>query len=257
MKTVYFFTFFIFVITCTSFGQREYRIPVQNSKSGVLTLKDFNGNLPIEGYNGNEIILTSDMRNSSPDRAKGMQAIYAKGTDNTGMGILLEKSDNKVSLECLLPITKSAKYTIKVPYNFSVKVDKDCSRHGTVTASNIQGETEIKNCHGIRLRNISGPVVLSTISGDIDLQFDNIPRNQLISINSVSGDIDITLPERASVDVEMRTVTGDMYSDFNLQSEKKSLQQIGGNSIKAILNGGGTDLKITNVSGSIYLRKKR
>ncbi len=33
------------------------------------------------------------------------------------------------------------------------------------------------------------------------------------------------------------------------------MKRIGGNSIKTQLNGGGTKVKITNISGSIYFRK--
>ena len=234
----------------------EYKITVQNTKDGKITLNDFSGDLPVEGYSGSEIIITSDREGGTPDRAKGLKPVYADGTDNTGVGISVEKNGNQITLQCLLPITQSANYRIKVPDNFSVKVDNECGHSGDVTVSNVKGEVEVKNCQDIRLKNVSGPLVLSTISGNIDLEFAEVSKDKPVSINSISGEIDVTIPAKAGVDVEMETISGGIYSDFDFSQDKKTLRRIGGNNIKGQLNGGGVDFKITNISGNIYLRKK-
>lgn len=234
----------------------EYKITVQNTKDGQLTLNDFSGDLPIEGYSGNEIVIVSSRGERTPDRAKGLKPVYADGTDNTGVGVSVEKNGNQITLQCLLPITQSADYKIRVPDNFSIKVDNECGHSGDVTVSNIKGEVEVKNCGDIRVKNISGPLVLSTISGNIDLDFAEVSKERPVSVASISGEIDVTIPAKAGVDVEMETISGGIYSDFDFSNDKKSMRRIGGNSIKGQLNGGGVDFKITNVSGNIYLRKK-
>ncbi len=234
----------------------EYKISVQNTKDGKITLNDFSGDMPIEGYSGSEIIIVSDKGSGVPDRAKGLKPVYADGTDNTGVGVSLEKNGNQITLQCLLPITQSANYRIKVPDNFSVKVDNECGHSGDVTVSNIKGEVEVKNCGDIKVKNISGPLVLSTISGNLDLDFAEVSKERPVSIASISGEIDVTLPAKAGVDVEMETISGNIYSDFDFSTDNKSMRRIGGNTVKGQLNGGGVDFKITNVSGNIYLRKK-
>lgn len=234
----------------------QYKLTVQNTKDGKLTLNDFAGDLPVEGYSGTEIIITSDREGKTPDRAKGLKPVYADGTDNTGIGVSVEKNGNQVTLQCLLPITQSANYKIKVPDNFSIKVDNECGHSGDVTVSNIKGEVEVKNCGDIRVKNISGPLVLSTISGNIDLDFADVSKERPVSVASISGEIDVTLPAKAGVDVEMETISGNIYSDFDFDNDKKSMHRVGGNTVKGQLNGGGVDFKITNVSGNIYLRKK-
>src|SRR5450432_1090631 len=88
------------VCSCIPVYAQDYKIPVQNAKEGKLTLNDFSGNLPIEGYNGTEIIITSDRPSSTPSRAKGLQPLYAGGTDNTGMAVSVEKNGNQVTLQC-------------------------------------------------------------------------------------------------------------------------------------------------------------
>ena len=71
-------------------NSEDYRITVQNTKDGKITLNDFSGDLPVEGYNGTEIIVTSDRGHETPSRAKGLKPVYADGTDNTGIGVSIE-----------------------------------------------------------------------------------------------------------------------------------------------------------------------
>jgi DUF4097 and DUF4098 domain-containing protein YvlB len=67
--------------------------------------------------------------------------------------------------------------------------------------------------------------------------------------------VDVTVPAKAGVDVEMSNISGNMYTDFDLATDNKDMKRVGGNSVHATLNGGGTELKLHNISGNIYLRK--
>ncbi|HXB45162.1 MAG TPA: DUF4097 family beta strand repeat-containing protein [Puia sp.] len=251
-------TIFTVLFFTNSLLAQEHKITVQNSKEGTVILDGFYGDLPIEGYAGNEIIITStDGRfEKVPAQAKGLKPVYPDGTDNTGMALNVEQSGNEISIRCLLPIEQGgAAYKIKVPENLSLRIKGDCSRSNSVHIQNMKNEIEVNVCESIKLKNVSGPLVLSNISGNIDIVFNEISSNKPISVASISGEIDVTLPAKAAVNLEMRNVSGNMYSDFDFNTSHKEMQRVGGNSINAKLNGGGTDLKITNVSGNIYLRK--
>lgn len=236
---------------------QDYKIAVQNTKEGKLTLSDFPNDLPIEGYSGSEIIITSDIGGPAPARAKGLQPVYPGGTDNTGLAVAVEKNGSHISLQCLLPITKSANYKIKVPDNFNIEVNNECGNAGHVKVSNVKGEVAVKNCDGIDVKNVSGPLVLSTVSGDIEIAFASLAKDRSISLASISGEIDVTLPAQTGMDVEIQTISGNIYSDFDFAADDKKMKRIGGNSVKSQLNGGGATVKITNVSGNIYLRKAK
>ncbi|HLK27302.1 MAG TPA: DUF4097 family beta strand repeat-containing protein [Puia sp.] len=259
MKTRNFiFTMFALIFSAGTLSAQEHKISVQNSKENTLSLKDFYDELPIEGYAGNEIIITStdDRFANVPAQAKGLKPIYAAGTDNTGMALSVQQNGNEIVVRCLLPIEKGgARYKIKVPENLALRIKSDCSRNNSVDIKNMKGEVEVNVCQSIKLKNVSGPLVLSTISGNIDINFADLNNNKPISIANISGEIDVTLPAKAAVNLEMKTISGNIYSDFDFNAGKKEMQQVGGNTIKSALNGGGTDLKITNISGNIYLRK--
>ncbi|MEJ7679027.1 MAG: DUF4097 family beta strand repeat-containing protein [Segetibacter sp.] len=250
-------TLLVLCLTSKALLAQEFKIQVENTKAGKLILNDFGGDFPVEGYSGNEIIITtnSDRFTKIPERAKGLRPVYAMGTDNTGIGLKVEKKGNAVTVQYLLPVTQREVYKLKVPNNMALDIKTSCGFSGNITIRNINNEVEINNCNSINIKAVSGPLVLSTISGEINVVFSSLNKDKPTSIASVSGNIDITLPAKTPADVEMSTISGSVYTDFDLTNPKDKMQRIGGNNIKNSLNGGGADLKISNISGDIYLRK--
>ena len=246
----------LLIITTGLIWGQEYKTAAPNSKEGKLILKNFTGKLPITGYSGSEIVITSDAENlTPPEKAKGLKAIFPAGTDNTGLGLDVEKNGNEITINCLLPIGRDEEYQIKVPENLAIEIESGCERSNEIQITGMKNEIEIKNCHDINLKSVTGPLILSTIAGNIDITFNTINPDKPFSINSISGDIDITLPAKTSASLELKTVTGGFYSDFDFTDTQKNLKKVGGNELNFPLNGGGLKFSVVTVSGNIYLRK--
>jgi lia operon protein LiaG len=243
-------------LTAGILSAQEYKIPATNSKDGRLILKDFSGSLPIEGYNGTDILITSTSEDLTPPaKAKGLKPVFPAGTDNTGIGLDVEKTDNTITVTCLLPFTRDGEYKLRVPENLSVEISSGCERNTDISIQNMKNEIDIKTCHDIKLTGVTGPLVLSTISGNIDITYSSITTTKSSSVNSISGEIDITLPVKTATDLELRTVSGAVYSDFDFSDTQKNMKKIGGNDMNYSLNGGGFKFSVGTVSGTIYLRK--
>ncbi|HVS98462.1 MAG TPA: DUF4097 family beta strand repeat-containing protein [Puia sp.] len=233
----------------------DYKVSVDNSKDARLILEGFPEELTVEGYAGSDVVLGGGVWHSS-ERARGLKAVYANGVDNTGLAVSMEKDGNRVTLRCLLPITQSARYTIKMPESMALEITRDCSRGGGTQISNMKNEVEFKGCQDVTLKNVTGPLVVSTISGSVNVVFTEISKDKPISIASISGEVDVTMPARSGFNLEMGTVSGNMYSDFDFPSAKQGdMERVGGNTIHTKINGGGIDLRLHSVSGSVYLRK--
>jgi DUF4097 and DUF4098 domain-containing protein YvlB len=119
----------------------------------------------------------------------------------------------------------------------------------------MKNEIDIQSCHDITLKNVTGPLVLSTISGNINISYGGNVPDKPVSINAVSGEIDITLPSSTPANLELRTVGGNFYSDFDFTSPKENLKRVGGSELTYSLNGGGPKISIATVSGNVYIRK--
>jgi len=167
----------------------------------------------------------------------------------------VEKDGNRVIVKCLLPFTVQKGFTLQVPENMALSISSGCEHNNNLYISKMLDEIEVQTCHSINLQQVTGPLVLTTISGNIDITFGTLNTQKPFAITSISGEIDITLPSKLAADIEMGTITGSIYSDFDFSNTSKDLKQVGGNQLNYKLNGGGTPIKIVTVSGIIYLRK--
>jgi len=247
----------LILLTGRIINAQEYKIPVEDPKEATLQLDSFSGKLTIEGYGGNDIIVTlSDPIEPPAERAKGLKPVYPGGrTDNTGMGLSVQKDGNRVSISYLLSYTQQREFELKVPEEIALIISSGCENIGDLYISKMKAEIEVQNCYSLNLEKVSGPLVLNTISGDINITFGAMNTQKPFSINNVTGEIDITLPSNFAADIEMETMTGSMYSDFDFRNEDKDMMRVGGDRLTCRLNGGGTKFTITSVSGNIYLRK--
>lgn len=235
---------------------QEYKVQIPNSSESKLVLKNFPNDLPVTGYSGSEVIITArDGDFTPPERSKGLKPVYPGGNDNSGIGLYVDKSGNTISVTCILPITRQADYQIKVPENISLRIQSGCERSSNITVENIKGEIDIQNCHDILLKNVAGPLVLSTISGDIEVGMFQNTTGKPLSVNSVAGEVDITIPGQTPASLEISTISGTFYSNFDFDQTKDGMKKVGGSNISYELNGGGPKFNIATVSGNIYLRK--
>jgi len=256
MKKMRFALVAIFLLWAGLAGGQEYKLQVQNNTDGKLILRNFPGDLPVEGYSGNEVIITSSGESfSPPERAKGLKPVYPGGNDNSGIGLSIDKNGNSVTVTCLLPITRSADYRVRVPDNLSLEIESGCEKGSNISVTGMKNEIEIKNCNGIDLKNVKGPLVLSTISGDINIDYSSGAPDKPVSINAISGEIDIILPGKTAANLELKTIGGAFYSDFDFSQTRDNLKRVGGSDLSYSLNGGGPRISIATVSGNVYIRK--
>lgn len=256
MKTYRLLFLILFLFPALIVHGQEFKTEAKNSTDNKLVLLNFPGDLPVTGYSGNEIIITTENGTfAPPERAKGLKPVFPGGNDNTGIGLSFEKEGKTITITCILPITRSAVYSIKVPDNLALEIQSGCEKNTNLTVTGMKNEIEIQNCQGIDLKNVTGPLVLSTISGDINISLTEILPGKPVSINAISGEIDITLPSKVAASFELNTIGGAFYSDFEFTQEKDPIKKIGGSDLKMDINGGGPKFSITTVSGNVYIRK--
>ena len=115
----------------------------------------------------------------------------------------------------------------------------------------------------IYFSNIEGGIKARSTSGSAQLVFDKFSPNHYYDISLVSGSIDVTLPTNAKTDLKLKTISGEVYTDFEFPKEKiggEEFTHLGGGvgvDMRKSLNGGGTTMRLKTISSNIYLRKKK
>nr|WP_295923320.1 hypothetical protein [uncultured Dyadobacter sp.] len=94
---------------------------------------------------------------------------------------------------------------------------------------------------------------LETINGNIDIE----GATTTVFAKTISGFVDMTWPKSKGANVAVKTITGEVYSDLDIDFGKnKDKNPIVGYLLEGKFNGGGPEVKLESISNNIYLRKK-
>ncbi len=252
----------LFVTGFTKASGQDYTHPFPNQPDRVLQFVMSQGNLLIESYEGDEIIING--RNipttpvDPPERAKGLRSLFNGQSGNTGIGVSVDEKENLVRMISMSNTTNN--YKLRVPDTIRLMIHHGSKGAGNIEISGHRGDIEVASRIGnIILRNITGPVNAKSISGDIDVQFQELNQDRPSSITSQNGYIDITLPETTPADLRVQTMNGGVYSDFEeieIVTRRTNLTQShGGKSLHGTINGGGIEIRLIIMKGDIFLRK--
>jgi DUF4097 and DUF4098 domain-containing protein YvlB len=183
-------------------------------------------------------------------------------------------------------------YDIQVPVDANVMVR---AGNGPVRVQGINGDlnidadtaqVEVRDSNGhVRVRTVNGPITLTnlkdgfveatSVGGQVTL---NGVAGKMVTVNTTagpiaftgdcagggqysmsthSGNIDVTLPASASVDVSARSMTGSVEDGFLLQPPAHpTTAQAQGKSFAGTSNAGASSVRLRTFSGKIRVKKQ-
>ncbi|WP_299361578.1 DUF4097 family beta strand repeat-containing protein [Winogradskyella sp.] len=195
--------------------------------------------------------------NDEDERSKGLKPVYSSGIDNTGFGMSIKKEGDVLKIKDLKSYMERGGMQIELPKDMDIKLD--CGSMGSAKIKGFSSEIEVKTSVGkIVLSDVTGPITAYTSTGVIEVEFSTVNQSSPISIYSSTGLVDVALPEDTKADIELRSSTGSVFTDFDIQPQRKDGMNVVGSSrkISSKLNGGGVNIKLRSSTGNIYLRKK-
>lgn len=237
-----------------------FKSKLGNSKDNQVIILMQNSDVNVVGHNSDEVVIEASGHSAPPARAAGLKPLYNQAEDNTGMGLSVTKEKNS------LTITKASrqdgKYTIRIPKNASVKFEEMNWTGGDLNINDMNGEIELKLNNGnATLANITGPVVANATSSDMVIKFASLNQAKPSAISTVAGTVDIHLPASTKANFKLKSIQGEIYSDFDMniaRDAKSNLPRVsGGNNIEGKTNGGGVEMSLYTVSGDMYIRKSK
>lgn len=231
-----------------------------------IEIDDLIGKIAFKNSGSNAIVIESDYSMEKPERAEGLKPLGAV-EDNTELGLNITEENGVVKINGATKKVKDFEYTISVPEGIAVRIDYSSPfASDDIEINQYKGSMEIKTLNAsVKLMNSSGPFTVNSISGDVEAVFSNLDPDEPSSLASVSGLIDVSLPGSLKANIDLSSITGDIYNNLELSPVSKKdkderaegmeeIKHSGGNEF--LLNGGGQKLLLKSVSGNIYLRKK-
>ncbi|MGV3540839.1 MAG: DUF4097 family beta strand repeat-containing protein [Rufibacter sp.] len=239
---------------------RTYKVKLGNGKDKQVQLTMFNSNVHIIGHSGDEVIIETRNYTAPPQRAEGLKPLYNQMEDNTNLGLAVEKKGDVVTIA--KASRNPGRFTIRVPKNASVVYKETNWTGGDLHVSDLDGEIEAKmNNASANFTNVSGPVVANTTAGSIKVVFSAVDQGKPSAISAVAGDIDITLPANTKANFKLKSLQGEIYTDFDMDVKREGKTDMaligGGGNIDGKTNGGGVEISVQSITSDIFIRKKK
>ncbi|HEU5103242.1 MAG TPA: DUF4097 family beta strand repeat-containing protein [Roseiflexaceae bacterium] len=114
---------------------------------------------------------------------------------------------------------------------------------GALKVTSVSGDINLREAHDGRLE-------ISTTSGEIQYEGD-LARASANTLNSISGDVRLRLPESSGFRLDASTVSGDISSDFELREGEQARWSLSG-----VAGDGSATLTIGTTSGDIQIERR-
>jgi hypothetical protein len=118
--------------------------------------------------------------------------------------------------------------------------------NGAITAKTISGD--------VLSTDLTGPLTLRTVSGDVKLS--NLGHSP-VDATSISGDVDVSWPATQGADLNLKTISGEVYADPAVTFSNLKERTYVGYELHGNLGNGGPLVTLHSVSGDVFFRKQK
>ncbi len=225
-------------------------------RGDAVEIKNINGGIRAELASGDRVSVTAvkkdhgrgdpeDVRIEVVEHDGGVTlcAVYPDAGDRKnecrpGDAGHLSSKDNEVSVD----------FTVRVPAGVNFVAH---SVNGGIEASDLRSDVTAETVNGGVKVATSGVARASTVNGSIEAAMGRADWTGDLEFETVNGGITVRLPEGAGARVKASTVNGGMETDFPLTVQGR----FGNRKIEGTIGGGGRDLSLETVNGTIRLKK--
>lgn len=258
MKNLFFLLWLLIAAAHLPLQAQEYKTRFSGRQDRKLVLEMRQSNVTVEGYDGDDVVIRGGAYEPAPKQAEGLRPLYNTAEDNTRLGLAVTPAGNTIRV--VQAGRKAADYMIRVPRRTALVFTQTSWNEGNIRVTDLEGSLELTLKSGdAQLTNVTGPIVASSTNGDITVRFSG-PQTAPSSISLINGALDVTLPAATKANLTMRSMSGEIYSGFELNTEKApdELRRVGGgHTISGSLNGGGAQMALKTINGDIFLRKAK
>ncbi len=195
----------------------------------TVKLSVLNGSIEVRSHTLNELHVTGGKAGIT---AKSKNGIITLGTSNPNPG----------------------KVSILVPSATSLILN--CTNGSGIDVDGVSGDLELNSVNAsVIVRNATGSVIAHSVQGRVSVEMTRLPADKPLSLSSLNGDIDLTLPPDAPASFRLQTTNGSIHSEFPITVAPTGRFPIG-RTVSGTINGeGGPELRLKSLNGSVYLRK--
>jgi hypothetical protein len=237
-------------------AQNDFNWRGQLGAGRVIEIKGINGNVEARAAAGGqaEVRAAKSARRSNPDDVRIEVVEHAAGVTicavypsadpsrpNTcapGDGGHMSVRNNDTSVNFVVSVPAGVRF-------------RGRTVNGEVEAEGLSADVNASTVNGSIRVSTSGLVSAKTVNGSITAAIGRADWSDDLEFKTVNGGIDLRLPASLSTTVEAETLNGDIQTDFPLTvTGRYSKRRLSGT-----IGGGGRELRLKTVNGSVQIRR--
>ncbi|HEX3558390.1 MAG TPA: DUF4097 family beta strand repeat-containing protein [Pyrinomonadaceae bacterium] len=236
--------------------QGEFRWHGPVAAGRVVEIKGVNGSIEATPSSGGEVevVAVKRARRSNPDdvRIEVVQhgegvticAVYPNvegqraNTCAPGNEGHMSTRDNDTSVEFTVRVPAGVRFTGRTV-------------NGKVEADNMSADVEATTVNGNVNVSTVGLARAKTVNGSITAVMGRADWSDELEFKTVNGSIELSFPASLSAEVEAKTLNGQISTDFPLTVQGT----FGRRHLSGTIGGGGRELRLETVNGSVQIRR--
>jgi DUF4097 and DUF4098 domain-containing protein YvlB len=221
--------------------QQSYPI----SPTGVLHLENVNGFVEIIAWDKNEVRVEAV---KTAPAAEHLARITLK-IDSTPDRLAIETQHKKTAL--LVDTWRGqVRYTLHVPA--TIQLDRISVINEGIRVEGVTGPVHLKTVNGpIEATGLASAGRFETVNGKISAAFTRLTGVDALSLRTVNGRCDLTIPKDAPFSLDSTSVSGGVRTDMPVKIEKSGLASLRGRSGE-----GGPKIEFNSVNGELALHSQ-
>ncbi len=235
----------------------QFRWTGRLAQGKSIEIKNINGDISAEPASGDELEVTAakSAKRSDPSQVEIKVVEHPGGVTICAV----YQSDDPSSPNTCEPGRSKGHMNVRnndVKVAFKVRVPAGVNLlgrtvNGEISALELGGNIESTTVNGSINISTNGYAQASTVNGDITARLRDANWPGSIDFKTVNGTINLDLPAATSSKVEATTLNGEIASDFPLTMlESTSRKHLSGT-----IGGGGREINLKTVNGSIHLKR--
>ncbi len=233
----------------------EFRWREPLAAGRLIEIKGVNGSVEAEPASGGEVevVAVKRWRHSDPEEVRVEVVRHAEGVT---ICAVYPNVPGREANTCGHGSGHMSVNNNDVSVNFTVRVPAGVrfaghTVNGKVSARNLSGDVEAKTVNGGINVSTTGVARAQTVNGSITVSMGRADWADGLELKTVNGSIDVSAPASLSAQVEAKTLNGEISTDFPITvvgtfSKRRLTGTIGG---------GGRELRLETVNGSVQIRR--
>jgi DUF4097 and DUF4098 domain-containing protein YvlB len=203
-----------------------------------VTIQNLYGNVSITAWDRDAVLVEAVKHASDPRHLDDARIVVEPSPDSLSIRTQYAGYDAEHPT--------SVEFRITVPRR--IHLESVALTNGQLSLDGLAGPVKASAVNGdIRASKMGGEADLSTINGRVEADFARTSPANPISLSSINGAIDLTIPSGSSVSLEAQNRSGGIASDLGCVFHSDAGHRL-------IIRGSGPRIRLHNVNGGISIR---